>query len=45
MGSRKTGDGVENWDEFVRRAQVYIDTGRLDSEEIRYKSGRTRSMR
>ena len=34
MGSRKTGRGVENWDEFVRRAQVYIDTGRLDSEEI-----------
>ena len=25
------------WDEFVRRAQAYVETGRLDSEEIDYK--------
>ena len=25
------------WDEFVRRAQAYINTGRLESEEIDYK--------
>ena len=29
--------GSRNWDEFVRRAQAYIDTGRLDREEIPYK--------
>ena len=25
------------WDEFVRRAQTYVATGRLESEEIEYK--------
>ena len=25
------------WDEFVRRAQAYIDTGQLESQEIDYK--------
>ena len=25
------------WDEFVKRAQEYLDTGRLDSEETNYK--------
>ena len=25
------------WDEYVRRAQEYVDTGRLESEEIEYK--------
>ena len=25
------------WDKFVRRAQAYVDTGRLESEEIEYK--------
>ena len=25
------------WGEFIRRAQKYVDTGRLDSEEIEYK--------
>ena len=29
--------GSRNWDEFVRRAQAYIDTGRLGREEIPYK--------
>ena len=27
----------DRWDEFVRRAQKYVDTGNLDSEEIEYK--------
>ena len=25
------------WDEFVRRAQAYVDSGRLETEEIEYK--------
>ena len=30
-------DSVKPWDEFVRRAQVYVDSGRLETEEIEYK--------
>ena len=26
-----------NWNEFVRRAKAYVDTGRLESQEISYK--------
>ena len=43
LSSRKVGNGVENvdaaakWDEFVRRAKEYVDSGRLESEESDYK--------
>ena len=32
-------DGTSLWDEFVRRAQEYVASGRLESEEIDYKLG------
>ena len=28
---------LDLWDKFVRRAQVYVDTGKLESQEIEYK--------
>ena len=31
------GRNVKPWDEFVRRAKAYLDTGRLDEEEVDYK--------
>ena len=31
------GTDVNPWDDYVRRAQAYVDSGRLDSEEIDYK--------
>ena len=34
-GPSRNHDGA--WDVFVRRARTYIDTGRLESEEIDYK--------
>ena len=39
MNNRKTGNGVEAeaWDEFVRRAKEYVDSGRLEVEETDYK--------
>ena len=27
----------DHWDQYVRRAKAYVDTGRLESEEIEYK--------
>ena len=30
-------DEPDPWSEFVRRAQEYVDTGKLESEEIEYK--------
>ena len=35
-GTRRGGGG-SLWDEFVRRAQGYVTSGRLESEEIDYK--------
>ena len=32
------------WDEYVRRARAYIDTGELDSEEIDYKLDLSRKL-
>ena len=39
MNNRKTGNGVEakEWDEFVRCAKEYFDSGRLEVEESDYK--------
>ena len=39
MNNRKTGNGVEAkaWDEFIRRAKEYVDSGRLEVEESDYK--------
>ena len=31
------GTNTTAWDEFVRRAQEFIDTGRLEREEVNYK--------
>ena len=34
----RNGDGEPDpWSEFVRRAHEYVDTGKLESEEIQYK--------
>ena len=30
-------ESVKPWDEFVGRAQAYVDSGRLETEEIEYK--------
>jgi hypothetical protein len=35
---RESGGGRHIWDEFVRRAQQYVESGRLESEEIEYKA-------
>ena len=35
--SRNDDSGSNPWDEFVRSAQEYSDSGRLASEEIDYK--------
>ena len=32
------------WDKFVRRAREYVDTGKLESEEIEYKVGIGRKL-
>ena len=32
------------WDEYVRRARAYIDTGNLDSEEVDYKLDLSRKL-
>ena len=39
MGSRLTASGTEKvyWDKFIRHASEYLDSGRLDTEEIKYK--------
>ena len=34
----KWRDPTGPWDEFVRRARQYVDSGRLESEEIEYKA-------
>ena len=40
MNNRKTGNGVEAkaWDDFIRRAKEYVDSGRLEVEETDYKT-------
>ena len=35
--SRWKSSTTDPWDDFVRRAQKYYDTGKLDSEEVDYK--------
>ena len=35
---RKPGDVSGPWDEYVKRAKAYVDTGELESEEIEYKT-------
>ena len=39
MNNRKPGNGVEAkaWDDFIRRAKEYVDSGRLEDEESDYK--------
>ena len=39
MNNRNTGNGVEAkaWDDFIRRAKEYVDSGRLEDEESDYK--------
>ena len=39
MGSRLTASGTEKvyWDKFTRHASEYLDSGRLETEEIKYK--------
>ena len=51
MSSGKTGNSVENgdttakaWDDFVRRAKEYVDSGRLEVEETDYKIDMARSF-
>ena len=51
MSSGKTGNGVGNgdttakaWDDFVRRAKEYVDSGRLEVEETKYKIDMARSF-
>ena len=34
----------KEWDDFVRRAQAYIDTGQLERDETGYKVGLSRKM-
>ena len=41
--NQTTGNG-NLWDEFVRRAREYVDSGRLESEEISYKIERGRKL-
>ncbi len=36
---RRQGVAPDLWDEYVKRAKEYVDTGRLESEEIEYKVG------
>ncbi len=38
-------DNKKLWDEFVKRAQAYVDSGRLEVEEIDYKVGISRKLR
>ena len=35
---RKSGNASEPWDEYVKRAKAYVDTGKLQIEEIEYKT-------
>ena len=39
MGSRLTASGTDkvNWEEFIRRASEYLDSGKLETQEIKYK--------
>ncbi len=39
MGSRLTASGTEKvyWDKFIRHASEYLDSGRLETEEIKFK--------
>ena len=34
---RKSGNVSGPWDDYVKRAKAYVDTGKLESEEIEYK--------
>ena len=40
MGSRLTASGTDkvNWEEFIRRASEYLDSGKLETQEIKYKT-------
>ena len=46
MGSRIIGNGVNSdpWNAIVRRAKEYVDSGRLESEEIEYKNEMGRKL-